>query len=64
MRNNESRLRDLARKLMDVAREHAAYSQVVDVMNHVNNHLNALAYIEEVHVRANDARSPAPGVPD
>lgn len=54
----ESPLRDLARKLRQVAHEHLAYSQVADVMNHIDNHLNALALIEEINRRAT-APSPA-----
>ena len=43
----ESPLRDLARKLRATAREHLAYSQAADFMNHVDSHLNALAFHEE-----------------
>jgi len=45
----ESPVRDLARQLGEVARQHDAYSQVADFMNHVNNHLSAIAFAEEVH---------------
>jgi hypothetical protein len=45
----ESPLRDLARKLRQTAREHIAYSQVADLMNHVDEHLNALAFCEETN---------------
>lgn len=45
----ESMVRDLARQLMEVARNHIAYSQVADFINHLNNHLSAIAYAEEVH---------------
>ena len=45
----ESPLRDLARKLRQTAREHLAYSQVADFMNHVDNHLSALAFYEETN---------------
>jgi len=45
----ESPLRDLARKLRHVAREHLAYSQVTELMNHVDSHLNALAFCEETN---------------
>lgn len=44
-----SPLRDLARRLREVAREHIAYSQVAEFMNHVDNHLSAVAYAEEVN---------------
>ena len=44
-----SQLRDLARQVRDVARDHMAYSQVHELMRHVDEHLNALAYIEEVN---------------
>lgn len=47
----ESPLRDLARKLRQTAREHIAYSQVADLMNHVDEHLNALAFHEETNER-------------
>ena len=58
----ESPVRDLARQLCDVARNHVCYSQVADFMNHVNSHLSAIAYAEEVHQRdaiicANERRS-------
>ena len=45
----ESPIRDLSRQLREVARNHEAYSMVCDFMNHVNNHLSAIAYVEEVH---------------
>lgn len=48
-RNDESPLRDLARKLRHTAREHIAYSQVAEFMNHIEEHLNALAYCEEIN---------------
>lgn len=44
-----SQLRDLAKKLRAVAQDHIAYSQVAEFMNHVDNHLNALAFIEETN---------------
>lgn len=43
----ESPLRDLSRKLREVARQHVAYSQVAEFMKHVDEHLSALAYCEE-----------------
>jgi hypothetical protein len=46
---NESPLRDLARQLRNVAKAHLAYSQVVEVMQVLDAHINALAYIEELH---------------
>jgi len=45
----ESPLRDLARKLRETAREHCAYSQVTDLMNHVDSYLSALAFCEETN---------------
>lgn len=45
----ESPLRDLSRQLRAVARDHIAYSQVTDFMNHVDSYLSALAYIEETN---------------
>jgi hypothetical protein len=47
--NFESPLRDLARKLRGVAREHLAYSQVADFMNHVDSYLSAIAFAEETN---------------
>jgi hypothetical protein len=55
----ESPLRDLARKLRQVAREHIAYSQVAELMNHVDEHLNALAFHEE-EVRRTEAQESKP----
>ena len=45
----ESPLRDLARKLRAVAREHIAFSQVAEFMNHLDDHLSAMAFAEEVN---------------
>jgi len=45
----QSPLRDLARKLREVARSHIAYSQVCDFMNHVDSHLSAVAFAEETN---------------
>lgn len=45
--SDESPLRDLARQLMAVASQHFAYSQVVDLMRVVDQHINAMALIEE-----------------
>lgn len=45
----ESHIRDLARKLRAVAAGHIAFSQVAEFMNHVDNHLNAIAYAEELN---------------
>lgn len=45
----ESPVRDLARQLSDVARKHAAYSQVWEFVNHMNEHLSAIARCEEVN---------------
>ena len=42
-----SHLRDLARQIGEVARNHIARSQVAEFMNHIDDHLNALARIEE-----------------
>jgi hypothetical protein len=44
----ESQLRDLNRKLQDVARAHFSFSQAAALMAHVNEHLSALAYAEEI----------------
>lgn len=56
----ESPLRDLARQLRDLARNHLAYSQVVELMNHVDSHLAALAFHEEV---CRTGLEPAPAIP-
>jgi hypothetical protein len=48
----ESPLRDLARQLKETASAHFAYSQVVDVMRVVDQHINALAFIEETNRKA------------
>jgi hypothetical protein len=50
--NYRSPLRDLATQLHDVAVNHLCYSQVVELMHVLDSHLNALAYIEEVHRNA------------
>lgn len=47
----ESPLRDLARKLRQTARDHIAYSQVTELMDHVEAHLSALAFAEETNRR-------------
>jgi hypothetical protein len=47
--NYESPIRDLARKLREVARNHISYPQVAEFMNHVDSHLSAIAYAEEVN---------------
>lgn len=44
-----SHLRDLARKIQEAARDHVARSQVSEFMNHIDNHINALARIEELN---------------
>jgi hypothetical protein len=54
MPEEESHLRDLARKLYNVATEHTAFSQVADFMGHVNRHLCALAFAEESARRQGD----------
>jgi hypothetical protein len=51
----QSPLRDLARQLKAVAEMHLAYSQVVELMQLVDLHINALAQIEERN-RADAAR--------
>lgn len=53
----ESPLRDLARKLRHTAREHIAYSQVVELMTLVESHLHALAFHEEAGQREGNARA-------
>ena len=49
--NYESPLRDLAKQLRETARAHIAFSQVADVMNVLDSHLNAMAYAEETNRR-------------
>jgi hypothetical protein len=45
----ESPLRDLAEKLQAVAREHFVYSQVVELMRHVDDYLCLMAFHEEAN---------------
>ena len=45
----KSPLRDLARKIREVAQHHPARSQVAYFLNHIDEHINALARIEEFH---------------
>lgn len=45
----QSPLRDLALQLREVAQAHPAYSQASELIRHMNEHLNALAYCEECH---------------
>lgn len=52
----ESPLRDLARKLRDTAKDHFAYSQVVELMIVVDAHINALALIEEMNYQQTEKR--------
>jgi hypothetical protein len=61
MARYESPLRDMARKLRTVAREHLAYSQVADFMNHIDDHLNALAFAEETNRREHERERQAGG---
>lgn len=49
----QSPLRDLAKQLRDTAQNHVAYSQASEVVLLAISHLNALAYIEEIHRRDN-----------
>jgi hypothetical protein len=42
-----SPLRDLAHQLRHVARQHVCYSQVTDIINVLESHLNAMAICEE-----------------
>jgi SLT domain-containing protein len=51
MAYRESLLRDLARKIQEAVRDHGARSQAADILNNVDDHLNALALIEELHAR-------------
>lgn len=53
----ESPIRDLSRKLREVAREHIAYSQVCDFIKHMDEHLSALARVEEIN-RVNHTGDP------
>jgi hypothetical protein len=52
----ESPLRDLARKLREVAREHISYSQVTELMSHIDSHLSALAFCEETNKKMEKER--------
>ena len=49
----QSPLRDLAKQLSTTARNHIAYSQAAEIMALTVSHLNAIAYIEEIHRRDN-----------
>ncbi len=51
--NWQSPLRDLANQLSNMAQNHIAYSQAVEIMMLTISHLNAIAYIEEIHRRDN-----------
>jgi hypothetical protein len=44
-----SPLRDLADKVRIAANTHASYSQVATLMMFVDDYINLLAYVEEVH---------------
>lgn len=46
---SESPIRDLARQIRALVQGHPAYPQVALFMNHVQDHLAALAYAEEVN---------------
>lgn len=48
----ESPLRDLARRLRETAQRHIAFSQVVDLMRTVDDHINMMALIEETNSAA------------
>ena len=52
----ESSVRDLTRQLMEVARQHIAYSQVANFMYHLNDHLSAIAYAEEVNQKTKETQ--------
>jgi hypothetical protein len=56
-----SHLRDLAQKIREVARNHIARSQVAEFMNHIDDHLNALARIEEFNRREYDREEASGG---
>lgn len=45
----ESPIRDLSRQIRALVQGHPAYPQVALFMNHVQDHLGALAYAEEVN---------------
>lgn len=58
MATYRSPLRDLAIQLRNTAREHIAYSQVAEFMNHMDTHLSALAYAEETNQEKYTAKLP------
>lgn len=45
----QSPIRDLILRIDSVAMDHIAYPQVAAFMNHMRDHLSALAYAEEVN---------------
>ncbi|MBR0741204.1 hypothetical protein JQ581_30155 [Bradyrhizobium liaoningense] len=47
----QSPLRDLILRLDAVARDHIAYPQACFAMNHMRDHLSALAFCEETNRR-------------
>ena len=59
----ESPLRDLVLKLDAVARAHPAYAQACPAMNHLRDHLSALARCEEVNHREADEAGIKPEPP-
>jgi hypothetical protein len=45
----QSPLRDLIRRIDEVAKGHLAYSQAADAIKNLRDHLSAIAYCEEVN---------------
>jgi hypothetical protein len=60
MTQQESGLRDLSRKLADVARDHPNYSQAAPAVSMLIDHLCALARIEELNAQLMQSRPASP----
>ena len=45
----KSRLRELSRAIKELCESHMAYSQIVDIIQVTCDHIDARAYIEELH---------------
>lgn len=45
----EHPLRDLARRIEDLARGHIAHTQAVEIIRNCSDHLHAIALIHELH---------------
>lgn len=50
-KNTPPSLRDLARKIEDVCREHPCYSQAWEIVSNCSDHLRAVAFVNETNQR-------------